>query len=133
MERHSRAVRRYLQEIRGWLPCSRKLKNAILERIRNTVREYLTDNPESSYEELMERFGSPQQIAATYVEDMGTDELLRDLRIRRRIIGAVAATAIAVVALWVGFITAAYVDHVNDVNGYLAVGEAMATERNVSD
>ena len=117
MERHSRAVRRYLQEIRGWLPCSRKLKNAILERIRNTVREYLTDNPESSYEELMERFGSPQQIAATYVEDMGTDELLRDLRIRRRIIGAVAATAIAVVALWVGFITAAYVDHVNDVNG----------------
>lgn len=118
MERHSRAVRRYLQEIRGWLPCSRKLKNAILERIRNTVREYLTDNPESSYEELMERFGSPQQIAATYVEDMGTDELLRDLRIRRRIIGAVAATAIAVVALWVGFITAAYVDHVNDVNGY---------------
>ncbi len=133
MERHSRAVRRYLQEIRGWLPCSRKLKNAILERIRNTVREYLTDNPESSYEKLMERFGSPQQIAATYVEDMGTDELLRDLRIRRRIIGAVAATAIAVVALWVGFITAAYVDHVNDVNGYLVVGEAMATERNVTD
>ena len=60
MERHSRAVRRYLQEIRGWLPCSKKLKNAILERIRNTVREYLTENPESSYEELMERFGSPQ-------------------------------------------------------------------------
>ena len=133
MERHSRAVRRYLQEIRGWLPCSRKLKNAILERIRNTVREYLTDNPESSYEKLMERFGSPQQIAATYVEYVGTDELLRDLRIRRRIIGAVAATAIAVVALWVGFITAAYVDHVNDVNGYLVVGEAMATERNVTD
>lgn len=133
MERHSRAVRRYLQEIRGWLPCSKKLKNAILERIRNTVREYLTEKPESSYEELMERFGSPQQIAATYVEDMGTDELLRDLRIRRRIIGVVAATAVAVVALWVGFITAAYVDHVNDVSGYLVVGEAIVTERNVTD
>ena len=133
MERHSRAVRRYLQEIRGWLPCSKKLKNAILERIRNTVREYLTEKPESSYEELMERFGSPQQIAATYVEDMGTDELLRDLRIRRRIIGVVAATAVAVVALWVGFITAAYVDHVNDVSGYLVVGEAIVTERIVTD
>lgn len=67
------------------------------------------------------------------VTGMGTDELLRDLRIRRRIIGIITVTAIAVVVLWAGFITAAYVDHVNDVNGYLVVGEAIVTERNVID
>ena len=130
MGKHSKAAHRYLREIRGWLPCSRKLKRRILERIEKTVREYLMENPEAFYEGLTERFGAPQQIAATYVEEMGTDELLLDLRIRRRIIGIVAAAAIAVVILWAGTITAAYLDHVNDVNGYLVVDKVTIIERN---
>lgn len=121
MDRNSRAVRRYLREIRGWLPCSGKMRRVILERIENTVLEYLIENPETSYEELTEQFGVPQQIAASYVEEMGTNELLRDLRIRRRIIGTIAAAAIAVVVLWAGLVAASYVDHVKDVNGYATV------------
>lgn len=121
MDRNSRAVRRYLREIRGWLPCSGKMRRVILERIENTVLEYLIENPETFYEELTEQFGVPQQIAASYVEEMGTNELLRDLRIRRRIIGTIAAAAIAVVVLWAGLVAASYVDHVKDVNGYATV------------
>lgn len=130
MEKHSRAVRRYLREIRGWLPCSGRMKRGILERIENTIREYLTENPDVSYVGLTERFGMPQQIAATYVEEMGTDELLRDLRIRRRIVRTVAAAMLSVVILWAGLVAASYVDHRKNVNGYLVVGEATAIERN---
>lgn len=133
MERHSRAVRRYLRETRGWLPCSGKLKREILKRIESTVREYVMDTPNVSYEGLTERFGVPQQIAATYVEEMGTDELLRDLRIRRRIVRAVTAAALAVVILWAGFIGAAYVDHRKDVNGYLVIGEIIEIEETEID
>lgn len=128
MERHSRAVRRYLRETRGWLPCSWKLKREILNRIESTVREYVVDNPNVSYEGLTERFGIPQQIAATYVEEMGTDELLRDLRIRRKIVKIVAATAAVVICLWAGLVIASYVDHRKDVNGYATV-EIIEIER----
>lgn len=129
MERHSRAVRRYLREIRGWLPCSGKLKRGILERIEHTIQEYLAENQDAAYEELTERFGMPQQIAATYVEEMGTDELLRDLRIRRKIMKIVAATAAVVICLWAGLVIASYVDHCKDVNGYATV-EIIEMERN---
>lgn len=129
MERHSRAVRRYLREIRGWLPCSGKLKRGILERIEHTIQEYLAENQDAAYEELTERFGAPQQIAATYVEEMGTDELLRDLRIRRKIMKIVAATAAVVICLWAGLVIASYVDHCKDVNGYATV-EIIEMERN---
>lgn len=133
MGKHNGARRRYLWEIRGWLPCSGKLKRGILKRIENTVLEYLIENPEASYEDLTERFGVPQQIAATYVEEMGTNELLRDLRIRRRIVRAVTVAALSVVILWAGLVIASYVDHRKDVNGYLVVGEATVIERNEID
>ena len=133
MGKHNGARRRYLWEIRGWLPCSGKLKRGILDRIENTVLEYLIENPEASYEDLTERFGVPQQIAATYVEEMGTNELLRDLRIRRRIVRAVTAAALSVVILWAGLVIASYVDHRRDVNGYLGVGEVTVIERNEID
>lgn len=93
----------------------------------------MIENPEASYEDLTERFGVPQQIAATYVEEMGTNELLRDLRIRRRIVRAVTAAALSVVILWAGLVIASYVDHRRDVNGYLVVGEVTVIERNEID
>lgn len=130
MERHSRAVRHYLREIRGWLPCSGKLKRGILKRIASTVREYVMDNPNVSYEGLTEHFGIPQQIAATYVEEMGTGELLRDLRIRRKIVRIVVTTAAFLICLWAGLVIASYVDHHKDVNGYLIVDEVRVIERN---
>lgn len=133
MEKYSRAARRYLWEIRSWLPCSWKLKREILKRIGNTIREYLVENQNAAYEELTKRFGTPQQIAASYVEEMGTDELLRDLRIRRKVVRAVTAAALAVAILWAGFIGAAYVDHVNDVNGYLVIGEIIEIEETEID
>lgn len=129
MENRSRAKRRYLREIRGWLPCSGKWKRGILEKIEQSIAQFLSENPEASYEALAERFGSPRQIAATYVDEMGTDELLRDLRVRRRVVGMIAATAVAVVCLWAGLVTATYLDHLNGMNGYVVVGEVAEIDR----
>ena len=129
MKRYNSAVRRYLWQVHGWLPCSGKLKREILRRIGEPIAQFLSENPEASYEALAERFGSPRQIAATYVDEMGTDELLRDLRVRRRIVGMIAATAVAVVCLWAGLVTASYLDHVNGMNGYVVVGEVAEIDR----
>ena len=129
MKRYNSAVRRYLWQVHGWLPCSGKLKREILRRIGESIAQFLSENPEVSYEALAERFGSPRQIAATYVDEMGTDELLRDLRVRRRVVGMIAATAVAVVCLWTGLVTASYLDHVNGMNGYVVVGEVAEIDR----
>ena len=131
MENRSRAKRRYLREIRGWLPCSGKWKRGILEKIEQSMAQFLSENPEASYEALAERFGSPRQIAATYVDEMGTDELLRDLRVRRRVVGIIAAAAVTVVCLWAGLVTASYFDHVNGMNGYITV--EIVEEETVND
>ena len=129
MKRYNSAVRRYLWQVHGWLPCSGKLKREILRRIGESIAQFLSENPEASYEALAERFGSPRQIAATYVDDMGTAELLKDLRARRRVVQIVAAAAVTVVCLWTGLITVSYIGHLKDIGGCVVVGEVAEIDR----
>lgn len=119
MGENNAQVRRYLREIRSWLPCSRRKKGQILKKIRDTVMDFLAENPSASYTEITDRFGSPQQIASSYVNEMGMGELLRDLRIRRKLVRIASITAVVVLVLWASVVTLAYIDYLDDTNGYI--------------
>lgn len=118
MTMRNKAAGRYFREVKSWIPCAGKMKRDILDRIRDEVCGYLDENPEAGDAELRQRFGAPQQIAAAYVEEMDAPELLKNLRIRRRIVRIVAAAALAMVLMWAAVVTIALADRNNAVNGY---------------
>lgn len=129
MKKGNIAAWRYLWKVRGWLPCSGKLKREIMARIKTVLNDYLNDHPDADFAELLHRFGTPQQIAASYIEEMNVQDLLKQLRIRKKIIGIVVATAVTLVLLWAGAVTTALIRHINDMNGYLVVSEAEVIDR----
>lgn len=93
-------VRRYCRAVGSYLPCSRRQKRQILWDLRQRLAEYCGEQPNGVT--LEENFGTPQQVAAGYVDDMDTTELLHALRYRRRVITIVVAgvlTALAVFAV----------------------------------
>ncbi len=94
------AAKRYLRQVRSWLPCSQKLKNRIMGQIQSSVSAYAEQTPGADFDQLQTHFGTPRQIASAYVESMGTDTLLRDLRIRRKLVSIVTGTMAAVLAVW---------------------------------
>ena len=126
MKKGSIAAWRYLWKVRGWLPCSGKLKREIMARIKTVLNDYLNDHPDADFAELSHRFGTPQQIAASYIEEMNVQDLLKQLRIR---IYIVVATALTLVLLWAGVVITALIRHVKEMNGYLIVGEAEVIDR----
>ena len=115
---------RYLWEVREELPGSRKQKKKILSRVEFSVRDFVTENPNADYAAIEQRFGSPQQIAASCIEEMDAQELTLQLRIRKTIVRIVAVTALVLVLLWAGVVVTALIRHVKAMNGYLIVGEA---------
>lgn len=129
MKKGNIAAWRYLWKVRGWLPCSGKLKREIMARIKTVLNDYLNDHPDADFAELSHRFGTPQQIAASYIEEMNVQDLLKQLRIRKKIIAIVVATAVTLVLLWAGAVTTALIRHINDMNGYLVVSEAEVIDR----
>lgn len=102
MEKLNRPARRYLRQTAGWLPCAGSMKRKMLGEIRETLREFLEENPGADYPAITVRFGSPGQIAAAYVDEAETGELLNRLRLRRRIVSIACAAAIACVTIWAG-------------------------------
>ena len=128
MRKRNRAARRYLRNVNDWLPCAGKLKREIMARIKNVLDDYLAEHPDADFSELSHRFGLPKQIAASYVEDMDTEELLRNLRIRRRIVGIVTCTALIVVTLWAGTVTYAIIRNERLAHGYGVLGEIEVIE-----
>ena len=94
------ALRRYVRTVRSYLPCSRKVKQQILKEIQGNMNAYLEENPKADYAQIEAHFGSPQNIAAAYVDDMDTQELLRTLLIRKKIKTAIIGCLFVIVLLW---------------------------------
>ena len=105
MKTTNRAAKRYCRSIRSWLPCSRKMKQPIMEQISSSVHGYLEEHPDATLVDLQTQFGMPQKIAASYVDTMNTADILKNLRIRRRIMMIVLAAVLALLVSWVTVVT----------------------------
>lgn len=90
-------VRKYCRRVKSYLPCSCKQKRQILSELRRRVEETLAEQPTASLEEV---FGTPQQVAASYVDEMSTTELLAALRLRRRVAAILTIGVVAVAVIW---------------------------------
>ena len=120
---------RYLWEVREELPGNRRQKKQILSRVESSVQDFVIENSHVDYATITQRFGTPQQIAASCIEEMDAQELTLQLRIRKTIVRIVAVTALALVLLWAGVVLTALVRHIKDMDGYLIVGEAEVISR----
>lgn len=86
-------IRRYVRAVSTFLPCSGKRKKSWLADLRAQAESYVAEGGDAAA--LEQRFGTPQQMAFSYVDEMPTADLLAELHIRRRL---VAVTAIALAA-----------------------------------
>lgn len=123
---------RYLWEIARELPGSRKQKKQIMSRMAISVREFVYENPNISYNTIVKRFGNPQQIVESYVAEMEAEELLQGMKIRKKFLNMAVAVMTVLILVWFCFHMTAYMDHKKDMAGY-AVVEIVDVERHVID
>ena len=97
-------ILRYLWEIGRELPGSWKQKKRILAKMRNSIQGYASDGENISYNQIKTRFGDPMQIAATYVSEMESEELLNAVNAKRVTLHIALIAAVFAVALWAVFV-----------------------------
>lgn len=96
---HKKLIHRYCRAVGSYLPCSLRQKREILLGLRQRLEDHCAEHPESA-EDLEAAFGTPQAVAAAYIDDMDTGELLAALRQRRRILRLVGVGLLAALAIW---------------------------------
>lgn len=118
-----RELRKYLRQIKAELLCPCKERKRILGNLKESISGYLEEHPEATIESVRAFFGSAQQIAASYVEELPTPELIQKLKLRRNIlrcvVAIVGAAALLCTALWIATIVTALISVHNSSDPYI--------------
>lgn len=112
-------LKRYYRQVASWLPCGGKTKREMMARIRATVDAYIEEHPTADFAAIQARFGTPQQIAASFVDEMETEELLQRINYRNKIIKGFAILASTIILLWILVVTIALLNALNSSSGHL--------------
>lgn len=127
MRMYNSAVKRYLREVRKSLPCGRKERKRVLDGIRKSIENEPADGPET-YEDLVSRYGSPDEIASSYFSEKSTGELIRELRIGNRVLAILLSAVVIALLLRLGWWVASYVSLMGEYPGYIVEGQPVVIE-----
>lgn len=109
-------IRRYVRAVSTFLPRSGKRKKPWLADLRAQAESYVAEGGDAAA--LEQRFGTPQQMAFSYVDEMPTADLLAELHIRRRLVAVTAITLAAALAVYIAALAwQAYLIH-DSLNGW---------------
>lgn len=92
-------IRRYVRAVSTFLPCSGKRKKPWLADLRAQAESYVAEGGDAAA--LEQRFGTPQQMAFSYVDEMPTADLLAELHIRRRLVAVTTIALAAALAIYI--------------------------------
>ena len=98
----NKVAERYLRAVRKALHCPGRQGKRLLRQLSEDIEEYCEEHPDATEEALCRRFGTPEDVAAAFVEDLGGSIAVNIQRRRNRIVTAV----IVVLVLVAGAVTA---------------------------
>lgn len=103
----NKPARAYLRAVRRALRCPGRQGKQLLRQLSEDIEEYCEEHPDATEEELCRRFGTPEDVAADFVEDLGGSIAVNIQRRRNRIVTAVivvlvlVAGAVTVRQIWI--------------------------------
>ena len=103
MSTQNNPLRAYCRRVSRLLPWGGRQKRALLTQLRQELTAFLREHPEAGEAELTARFGKPEDLVASYVENAGTKKVLTALRTRRRVCATLLAAGLALVLLFAGY------------------------------
>lgn len=122
MSELEKQLKAYYREIRHYLPGFGKLKKQIMDSIRQSIGAYLEENPAADFEEIQKHFGTPQQIATSYVDEMTTPEILKKFSVKKTILTIICAAVVTIVIIWLAAVGIAIANEHTQADGYYDVG-----------
>lgn len=114
-------LKTYYRDIRKALPCGWLHSRRLMKDLRGSIAEFLQESPNATFQEVTDRFGSAQQIAESYGEQLPPEKLRKSISIRKRIVAIIAASCAVAVMGWLIYLTYVTIELQNRGPGYIIV------------
>ena len=110
-------INKYIKDIKKELLYGTKESRQFLKELKQNVTDYAEENQNADMEQVTEQFGKPEDIAATFFEQYGKEDIKKKVDIRRVVIAA----TIAVIILLSFFIIGTLINFYGDGHGSISV------------
>lgn len=78
-------AKKYLQQVKANIPYQTKCSKHVLQNLTLGIEEYALENPDFDLEQLIDNFGSPEDIASTLLEDVDSEHIVRSIKSKRKL------------------------------------------------
>ena len=95
------AIKQYCKSVRKELSCPRKIKSDLIARIMPDLEAYADENPNASFDDICAHFGTPKEVAESYLASLDEDELKKRLNKAKKIRIAVIAVCTVILLLFI--------------------------------
>ena len=100
----TKAVRSYIRTIRKNMCCSSENKKRFLDELKCSIHEDIKKSSNISYEDLVKKYGSPENMAYTYNSLLEPDQYNKRIQKMRSLRKYAAVAVILITCFTVGYI-----------------------------
>ncbi len=73
-------LKKYFRDIKAGIPKDYPCRERILNQIQKSITNFLEEQPEASFSDILEKFGNPIDIASSFIDDMPGEEIAEILK-----------------------------------------------------
>lgn len=78
----TKQLKNYYQQISSLIPS--KMRPALMSELQENIEHYLDANPDASFEDILQHFGTPEEIAGSCMESLNKDEYEKELNTKAK-------------------------------------------------
>lgn len=125
----NKELKKYYRDISKALSGSKE-KKAIITQIKSSVNHYLEENQDATISDVVNRIGSPQQIADEYIDNQSNDEIAAKIKVGKRILIIAISSLVLALVIYIAFVIASFVYDMRTTDTY---SETVISEISQSD
>lgn len=111
-------LKQYYKSISNELICSGKKKRQILMSIKDSIACYISENPETSIDDIKNHFGTATEIADEYYNNESTSNLKAKVTIKKIIIITVIVALAIALLIYIASMITLVITGIEEHNGY---------------
>ncbi|WP_279166883.1 DUF6120 family protein [Thomasclavelia cocleata] len=92
-------IKKYINEIKKIIPINSKDKKDFLKMMEQRILESSNLENKCDYDNIVKEFGKPNEVAASYIEEIDTDTILKILKRKQYIKWLISILIIAIILI----------------------------------
>ena len=76
---YKKEIKKYIKYVKKIIPFYSKDKKEFLKLLTQKIIEFSNTQPNCTYQNIIDEFGSPNEVAGSYIESLENDEIIKKL------------------------------------------------------